>query len=419
MSIQLESFNVTNELENILQNFTNQSIKYIIDCPTNQIHSESSLFCSPSCTYWDLHFSDVGLLIETIIILFIDLTGVILGILTLITWPFVKSFWKFPQVTIFFLVVCISLFTLTFAIVDIPGFYCAYDGSNSFADINVNFQPRLMGAGAVIHFLRIAIMFWTLFTLFNIFISTLSPLTFNPNGKFKICIILVESVISFGIPLLFIIVTLSSKIGLFWNAFGYLPDYGDSPFYILGRIIPDYSTAIFSFTFAVLILARLRFIAIDAKSILGNSRKISPLESRLIIYCIVSGLIFYCFIIQVGVYFTYYREDFNNVYDYRSCVTLNSPITVFKGNTTSHYNATSDLLPESIWDGGSECKGVKPYLDIYHPFWGSLYTVCYRLVLVAFFLMFILKSNFLIWVGWFKNVWNKCKLCFKKMKCDV
>ena len=182
---EIVGFNVTDELVKSLNNLTNSSAVYEIKCPSNFIHSESSILCSPACNHFDYVFSDTALLIDTIIILIIDITGAILGILTLITWPFVKSFWKFPQVTILFLVICLTLLISFFIIVDIPGFYCGFDPSYSFADLFSNFQPQLMSAGAIIHFLRISIMFWTFFTLLNIFLSTLGPSIFNPRAKGK------------------------------------------------------------------------------------------------------------------------------------------------------------------------------------------------------------------------------------------
>ena len=415
VSANLDKFNVTLKLESALKNLTNNSISYEIKCPVNYVHSDNFISCAPLCNHWDYIYSDTALLIETIIILFFDITGVILGILTLISWPFVKSFWKFPQVTILFLVICLTLLASTLSIVDLPGFYCGFDVTNSYYDVLADFQPYLMGAGAIIYYLRIAIMFWTGFTLLNILLSTMDPSKFNPDGKVKNIIILVECIISFGIPLIFIITVLSSQINLFWNSFGYLPDYANTAYYMLGRIIPDYFTASSSLIFVALILTRLRFLSIDSRYLLGNPRKLSPLEIRLFIYCVVSSLVFYFFIVEVCLFLTLYEEEASLMYNYRACLSLNSPLIETHGNTTVYLNATSELLAPSDWNGGLECSGVKQYLDIYPPIWLTIYNICYRLIINAFFLIFILKTNLKIWVDWLKWAINKC-LCFKKSK---
>ena len=415
VSVQINRFNVTKELEFALNNLKNESIDYDIECPANYIYSQNSIICSPACNHWDFLDDNTALLFETVLILFIDMSGTLLGILTLVSWPFVKDFWKFPQVTILFLVICLTLLTLVFSIVDLPGFYCGFDYTRSFSDLTADYQPYLMGAGAAIHYLRIAIMFWTIFTLFNIFISTLNPSTFNPDGKVKNMLILVECIISFGVPLVYIIVVLSLQINLFWNAFGYLPDYANTAVYMLGRIIPDYFTADFSLIFVALILTRLRFMSIDNKNLLGNAKKLSPLEIRLIIYCVVSSLVFYFFIIEVSLYLSLYEADISNLYNYRACLTLNSPLIETYGNTTVSRNTTSELLAPSDWNGGLECEGVKPFIDTYPPIWLSIYNICYRLIVNFFFLIFILKTNFTIWARWCKWVQDKLS-CFKKSK---
>ena len=403
-------FNVTDELIKSLNNLTNSSVIYEIECPTNFIHSESSILCSPACNHLDYVFSDTALLVDTIIILIIDITGAILGILTLITWPFVKSFWKFPQVTILFLVICLTLLISFFIIVDIPGFYCGFDSSYSYADLFSNFKPQLMSAGAIIHFLRISIMFWTLFTLLNIFLSTLGPSIFNPRAKGKSILVTIEIIIAFGIPTIFVITTLSLRIDLFWNAFGAFPDYTTTPVYMLGRIIPDYLTAVFSLVLVILILTRLRYMSINSKSILGDSRKLTPLEIRLIIYSVVSSLVFYFFIVEVLQFLTLYEDEFSQTYNSRACKTLVSPIVIKYGNVSVYHNATHQLIPDKVWNNGEICEGIKPFLERYPPIWVSIYNICYRLIINAFFLIFILKSNVLVWISWLKCV------CFRKSK---
>ena len=415
VSVQINRFNVTTVLESVLKNLKNESINYDIECPANYRYSQNSIICSPACNHWDFLFDDTALLIETILILFIDISGTLLGLLTLVSWPFVKDFWKFPQVTILFLVICLTLLTLVFSIVDIPGFYCGFDYTKSFSDLTADYQRYLMGAGAALHYLRIAIMFWTIFALFNIFLCTLNPATFNPNGKFKNILIIIEAIISFGVPMVYVTVVLSLQINLFWNAFGYLPDYANTVVYMLGRIIPDYLTADFSLIFVALILTRLRFMSIDNKKLLGEGKKLSPLEIRLVIYCVVSSIVFYFFIIEVSLYLSLYEEDISNLYNYRACVTLNSPMTQTRGNETRYYNTTSQLIPVSDWNGGMECEGVKPFIDSYPPIWLSVYNVCYRLIINFFFLIFILKTNFTIWARWCKLIQDKL-LCFKKKK---
>lgn len=409
-SAEITSFNVTNKLVTYLNNLTNSSIPYEIKCPTNFIHSNSSLFCSPACNHLDYVFSDTALLVDTIILLCIDITGAILGILTLATWPFVKSFWKFPQVTILFLVVCLTLLISFFILTDIPGFYCGFDSSYSYDDLIANFQPQLMSAGAIIHFLRISIMFWTFFTLLNILLSTFGPSVFNPNGKGKNILVTMEIIIAFGIPTLFVITTLSLQINLFWNAFGAFPDYLETAPYILGRIIPDYLTATFSLVLVILILTRLRYMSINTKSILGDGRKLTPLEIRLVIYSVVSSLVFYFFIVEVIQYLTLFEAEFSQLYNFRACVTLGSPIVEKYGNVSVYHNVTYQLIPETVWNNGEVCEGIKPFLERYPPIWLSVYNICYRLIVNAFFLIFILKSNVLVWIGWFKCV------CFRKSK---
>ncbi|KAI6658537.1 hypothetical protein LOD99_15337 [Oopsacas minuta] len=411
---ELNSFNVTLELVESLTNLTNSSIDYEIKCPVNYIHSENSMFCSPACNHPDLIFSDTALLIDTIIILFIDISGAILGIFTLITWPFVKSFWKFPQITILFLVICLTLLTCIFVVIDLPGVFCGFDVTQSFDDQFVEFQPNLMAAGALIHYLRIAVMFWTLFTLLNIYLSTLGPSTFDPQGRVKNVLVIIEIVISFGVPLLFVITVLASQVKLFWDAFGSFPDYTHTAAYVIGRIIPDYFTATFSLIFIILILTRLRFMSIDSKHLLGKGRKLSPLEIRLIIYCIISSLVFYFFIVESAQFFTLYEEEFSQIYNSRACVTLSSPLIEKRGNISFYHNATSDLIPAATWKNGTICDEIKPYIDKYPPIWLSVYNICYRLIINSFFLIFILKTNLLIWVGWGKWIWNKCLCCFCK-----
>ena len=416
VSGQIDRFNVTSKLETALNNLTNHSISYEIQCPEYYVHSHNFVFCSPTCNHWDFVYNTNSLLIETVIVLFFDVTGAILGILTLISWPFVKSFWKFPQVTILFLVISLTLLATTLSIVDLPGFYCGFDVSKSYFDVISEFQPFLMGAGAFIYYFRIAIMFWTGFTLFNILISTMDPSKFNPNGKVKNMIILVEVIIAFGVPLIFIIVVLAAQIKLFWNAFGNLVDYANTTYYMLGRIIPDYFTASASLIFVALILTRLKFLSIDRKNLLGNPRKLSPLEIRLFIYCVVSSLVFYFFIVEVCLYLSLHETDASNSYNNRGCLTLNSPFTVTYGNTSVHYNATYELMSVGDWNGGMECEGVKQYLDAYEPFWLTVYNICYRIIINAFFLIFILKTNLKIWIDWLKWLPGKCVFCKKNTK---
>ena len=401
---------MTNELVKSLNNLTNSSVVYEIKCPTNFIHSDSSILCSPACNHLDYVFNDTALLVETILLLLIDITGAILGILTLITWPFVKSFWKFPQVTILFLVICLTLLISLLILIDIPGFYCGFDPSNSYDDLFSSFQPQLMSAGAIIYFLRISIMFWTLFTLLNIFLSTLGPSVFNPRDKGKNILVAIEIVIAFGVPTLFVITTLSLQINLFWNAFGAFPDYANTAVYMLGRIIPDYLTAVFSLVLVILILTRLRFMSINTKSILGDSRKLTPLEIRLIIYSVVSSLVFYFFIVEVLQFLTLYEEEASQLYNFRACVTLKSPIVEKYGNVSVYHNATYQLIPDTVWNNGEVCEDIKPFLERYPPIWLTIYNICYRLIVNAFFLIFILKSNVLVWVGWLKCA------CFRKSK---
>ena len=415
VAAQIKRSNITEKLESALMNLTNHSIIYEIKCPVNYVHSHNFISCAPACNHWDFVYNDTALLIETIIILLLDITGVLLGVLTLISWPFVKSIWKFPQVTILFLVICLTLLTSTLSIIDLPGFYCGFDVSNSYFDVIKDYQSYLMGAGVCIYYLRIAIMFWTSFTLFNILLSTMDPSRFNPNGKFKNIVILIEVTIAFGIPLIFIIAVLAAQIKLFWNAFGNLPDYANTAYYMLGRVIPDYFTASASLIFVALILTRLRFLSIDSKNLLGNTRKLSPLEIRLFIYCVVSSLVFYFFIIEVCLYLSLYETDANNMYNHRACITLNSPIIETRGNITTYRNASHELIPDSDWNGGMECEGLKPYLDQYQPIWLTIYNICYRVIVNAFFLIFILKTNLKIWIDWLKWIVNRC-LCFKKSK---
>ena len=415
VSVQIVKFNVTKSLENALNNLTNNSVSYHVHCPENYIYSDNALICSPACNHWDYLYDDVALLFETIIVQFLDITGLLLGLFTLSTWPFVKSFWKFPQVTILFLVISLTMLTVIFSIVDIPGFYCSFDYTQSFHDVFVNHQANLMGAGAVIHYLRIAIMFWTIFTLLNIFLSTLNPSMFNPSNRMKSVIILIEFIIAFGVPSIYIAVTLGLQIKLFWNFFGYLPDYANTAVYMLGRIIPDYFSAVFSLIFVSLILVRLRFISIDSKSILGNGRKLSPLEIRLVIYSFISSIVFYFFLIEVCLYLALYTEDISNLYNYRACLALKSPITETRGNSSTYHNATYELIPVARWNGGLECEGMKTYIDAYPPIWLSIYNICYRLTINTFFLISILKTNILIWVGWAKWLLNFF-LCLKNKK---
>ena len=415
VSVQISRYNVTTKLEFALKKLQNESIDYEIQCPVNYRYSANSIICSPACNHWDFLYDDTALLFETVLILFIDISGTLLGLLTLVSWPFVKDFWKFPQVTILFLVICLTLLTLVFSIVDMPGFYCGFDATKSFSDLTADFQPYLMGAGAALHYLRIAIMFWTIFALFNIFLCTLSPSTFNPKGNSKNVIITIEFFISFGVPLLYVICVLSLQINLFWNAFGYVPDYANTAVYMLGRIIPDYLTADFSLIFVALILTRLRFMSIDSKRLLGEAKKLSPLEIRLVVYCVVSSLVFYFFIIEVSLYLSLYQEDISNLYNYRACLTLNSPLVERDGETTIYRNATSELIPVSDWNGGMECEGVKPFIDTYPPIWLSIYNVCYRLIVNFFFLIFILKTNCTIWSRWCKWIQDKL-LCLKRGK---
>ena len=415
VSVQIIKFNVTESLEIALNNLTNSSISYQVHCPDNYIYSDSAIICSPACNHWDYLFDDVALFFETAIILFLDITGLLLGLFTLSTWPFVKSFWKFPQVTILFLVICLTLLTVVFTIVDIPGFYCNFDYTQSFHDVFTKHQANLMGAGAVIHYLRIAIMFWTIFTLLNVFLSTLNPSMFNPSNRMKNVILLVEFIIAFGVPSIYISVTLGLQIKLFWNFFGYLPDYANTAVYMLGRIVPDYFSAVFSLIFVSLILTRLRFISIDSKSVLGSGRKLTPLEIRLVIYSFISSIVFYFFLIEVCLYLALYTEDISNLYNHRACLTLKSPITETHGNHTTYRNATYELIPVARWNGGLECEGTKTYIDAYPPIWLSIYNICYRLTINTFFLISILKINIMIWVGWAKWLLN-CLLCVKNSK---
>ncbi|KAI6649561.1 hypothetical protein LOD99_6727 [Oopsacas minuta] len=410
--------NNTLELNNLIQELSNnQTDNYTFSCPDNYVHSSSFPYCSPSCTIGDYCATQSCFDFHRAIISIIDIVAILLSIFVLISWPFIKSFWEFPQVSIFFVVICLSLLTFTFSIGDIPGpsYYCDANSRYSFDDVKVLFQERLIGQGVLLHFLRYSILFWITFSLLNIVIAIEYSYRHKMKSKLKIIIVSVEALIAFGIPAIFCIVTLALSSNYIYESFGSFAGFQTVSLFIIGRVLPDFLTVISSMTLVIFIIVRFRWLWINSMATVGQGRNMSSLEKRFIIYCLLYCVLFVFFVVESVWFFTVSTEEFVTIFDYRACITLQSPIIVYKNLQAIRYNATYELIPASVWQNGTDCDGLGPHIDSL----GEIlitYNILYRLERLIFFLVFVLKANILVWFNWFKSLTNHIRASFGKVK---
>ena len=413
-----EHSNTTLALNSLIKELSsNSSTSFTFECPTNYVHSASFPFCSPSCTIGDYCATQSCFDFNHAIISIIDIVAILLSIFVLITWPFIQSFWEFPQVTIFFVIICLSLLTLTFSIADIPGpaYYCDANSSYSFDDVRVLFQNRLVGQGVILHFLRYCIFFWVTFSLLNMVIAIECTYRYKLTFKVKLTIISIEAVIAFGVPTIFSIITLALQSSYIYESFGSFAGFQTVELFIIGRVLPDFLTVISSMTFVIFIILRFRWLWIDSTAVIGKGRKMSTLEKRFIVYCLLYSFLFLFFIVESVWFFTVSTEEFVTIFDYRACITLQNPLSVSRNSQVIKYNATFELIPASIWRNGTECEGLGPHIDSLGVIL-IIYNILYRFERMMFFLVFILKANILVWVNWFKSLKNKTESSLGKMK---
>ena len=413
-----EHSNTTLELNTLIQELSsNETDNYTFYCPDNYVHTTSFPYCSPSCTIGDYCATQSCFDIHRAIISIIDIFAILLSIFVLISWPFIQSFWDFPQITIFFVVICLSLLTLTFSIGDIPGpaYYCDANSDYSFDDVRILFQNRLIGQGIILHFLRYCIFFWITFCLLNMVIAIECTYRYKLTFKVKIIIVSVEAVIAFGAPTVFCIVTLALQSRYIYEYFGSFAGFQTVELFIIGRVLPDFLTVISSMTLVIFIIVRFRWLWIDSTAALGKGRKMSTLEKRFIVYCLLYSVLFIFFIVESVWFFTVSTEEFVTIFDYRACITLQSPLLVYRNSQAIRYNATFELIPASVWQNGTDCEGLGPHIDSLGVIL-IVYNILYRFERMMFFLVFILKANFLVWINWFKTLKNKTESSFGNMK---
>ena len=410
--------NITLELNSLIQELNNdQTDNYTFSCPDHYVHTSSFPYCSPSCTIGDYCETQFCFDCHQAIISIIDIVAIVLSIFVLISWPFIRSFWDFPQITIFFVVVCLSLLTLTFSIADIPGpaYYCDSNSVYSFDDVGTLFQDRLIGQGVILHFLRYCTFFWITFSLINMVITIESSYRHKLTRKVKVIIIIVEAVIAFGVPTIFCVVTLILGTKYIYESFGSFAGFQTVSLFIIGRVLPDFLTVISSLTLVIFIILRFRWLWINSTMKAGQGRKMSTLEKRFIVYCLLYSLLFIFFLVESIWFFTVSTEEFVTIFDYRACVTLQSPLLVYKNMQGIKYNATYELIPASVWKNGTDCEGLSPHIDSLGVIL-IVYNILYRFERLMFFLIFFLKANILVWVNWFKSLKTCIKNSFGEMK---
>ena len=409
--------NSTLALNNLIQELNNQTDNYTFSCPDHYVHSSSFPYCSPSCTIGDYCETQACFDFHHAIISIIDIVAIVLSIFVLVTWPFVKSFWDFPQITIFFVVVCLTLLTLTFSIADIPGpaYYCNSNSAYSFDDVGTLFQDRLIGQGIILHFLRYCTLFWITFSLVNIVIAIESSYRHKLTLKMKVIIISVEAVIAFGIPTIFCIVTLIVGTKYIYESFGSFAGFQTVSLFIIGRVLPDILTVISSLSLVIFIILRFRWLWINSTMKAGQGRKMSTLEKRFVVYCLLYSCLYVLFLAQYIWFISVSTEEFVMIFDYRACITLQSPLLVYRNMQGVMYNATHELIPASVWKNGTDCEGLGPHIDSLGVIL-IIYNILYRFERLMFFLIFLLKANVLVWVHWFKSLKTCIGTSFGDMK---
>lgn len=410
--------NSTLELNRLIQELNNnQTDNYTFNCPNHYVHTSSFHYCSPSCTIGDYCETQACFDLHHAIISIIDIVAIVLSIFVLVTWPFIKSFWDFPQITIFFVVVCLSLLTLTFSMADIPGpaYYCDSNSAYSFDDVGTLFQDRLIGQGVILHFLRYCTFFWITFSLLNIVIAIESSYMHKLTLKKKVTIISVEAVIAFGVPTIFCVVTLILGTKYIYESFGSFAGFQTVSLFIIGRVLPDFLTVISSLSLIIFIILRFRWLWINSTMKAGQGRRMSTLEKRFILYCLLYSFLFIFFLVESIWFFTVSTKEFVTIFDYRACVTLQSPLLVYRNMQAIMYNATYELIPASVWKNGADCEDLGPHIDSLGVIL-IIYNILYRFERLMFFLIFFLKANILVWVHWLKSLKTNIGTSLGQMK---
>ena len=384
-------------------NLSNGSTNYTIErveCENSFIYSSADNICYPPCN-WDAQGRSLALT-EQFVFSVVSITGILLNLGTLLGWLFTHFInlrtcrltreFHVPRASLFTVFLCNSGLLTSYAIVDLMGrdvIFCSLAASGRLYlpahlvlsyDIPHADKIAMNVLGVLNFFFFLATLLWLMNAFINMALVVYFPLQINKDLKTRIVVFTVQCIYAFGLPILLIFIAVAA--------------HPNSPFgssYMLHQVListewayiflykwPYFILAAAISTIMVLILAKLRFVSIENKS-LGRAIQLTEIEKRLIAY----AFLFTLTLVIIGSGFSglyvislYYYKI---IEDYILCITINSPIYIlpFGVNTA---NATV-AYRENSYGGLDECRMLLDSANqITPPIAVFLFSLCTRLV---------------------------------------
>ena len=412
-----QTSSIPNNLPQInLPNISNYSI-YRIQCENRFIFDPKESVCYPPCD-WDPSGTSLPL-INSIIYFIISFTALILCVGTLISWIITSvkcrggnkgCDFQLARASLFMIVLSRLAWYLTLACTDILGrerLVCRSNGhgglyftAHMLFSLSSNSDTRL-----VVNILGLFYTFWFLFTLLwtiigftNVVLLVLLSSHIRSTQKRQIVAFSIELAITVIVPICILsVVTGVDPISTF--VFNYpiqeLAIRNMIAFIILKPFVYSLTSG-YVLTAVIIILTKLRFISLRSEKIIGQKIQLTTLEKRMILYAVVLGLLYSSGGIQAFFYPMIESQFITRVFNYTLCVNANSPITLIPREYTgsiqniSTINSTLTVYRGNNTGNLTECSRILNELDATVPVWSfNIFGILVRLEGMLVFIVLI------------------------------
>ena len=324
----------------------------VISCPDDYMFN--CTMCVPICGLW--HPSGkgyfIGYRVVTVSVALVDFIFSVIGLIILLKVP---GTFRFPQINYLFMFINAVVFSLCLTVLALPGPYYSFCGSRAedYAVVAQTPSAYVTIMGMITSNTSFSFNLWFLCVTVNVFLVVYFPSwKIMQSRKYKIVLFVIESVVAFGIPLLFSVVYLS-----IYKRYSFLR-LPQLPYAVSWAVfVPLIMSTAMALTFVSLILYKLQ---VQKSIVLAGQQKIQlkGYEIRMIVLAIALGIVVFIaflnasLVLRNSVIYQFYLEEF------WSCLTLKTNYHLFQvSNLTCSTEYNAYYLP-LLHYAGNICVGA-------------------------------------------------------------